>query len=498
MNLIPDTIPETGDYYCTWAAQARVRPAEIPDDALSVRDNMNEEMLFRENGLLGSYFDGVREDIIALLDDGWDVPYGSANPQNAGRFGSLELDTERFPSFKGDPTERLKALSDRIKSLGYKGTGLWIACQRPFADGDPVENVEESRRYWEDRARLCHDAGIAYWKVDWGRMCGAADYREMMTDCVRKFAPGLAIEHMPTGIYPPFGKYVYRRESFNAGENEFNRRILGCSDYLRTYDVLGEFVNAITLNRVALLLGSGLRASERARGILNVEDSMYLGAGLGCSVGVMRHNRFTPGRERRDTPRYAEVVRALKWHRIAPPFAVGGDFAISDELLCDEFAFPPKEPDSWPFVAGKTMRFESPAAISRGCLLPEVEADVKPFAVASKNPNGAYSIALLCRTTGGKLLEYFPAKVRITGARADRPVGIFGKYKSLTIEFDRPVGQMRVMAQDLCRDAAEDITGAVSLSGRELTIGGEVLDRVCAEALRPGDDSAPGLVLKLI
>lgn len=498
MNLIPSAIPETGDYYCTWAAQSRVRPVGIPDDALTVRDNMNEDMLFGENGLLGSYFDEVRADLIALLDDGWDVPYGSANPQNAGRFGSLELDTDRFPSFRGNPTERLKVLSEHIKSLGYKGTGLWIACQRPFSDGDPVEKIEESRKYWEDRARLCHDAGISYWKVDWGRMCGSVEYREMLTDCVRRFAPGLAIEHMPTGIYPPFGKYVYGREGFNAGETAHNQRILGCSDYLRTYDVLGEFVNAITLNRVALLLGAGLKASERARGILNIEDSAYIGAGLGCSIGVMRHNRFTPGRERRDTNRYAEVVRALKWHRIAPPFAVGGDYSISDELLCDEYAFPPKEPDSWPFVAGKTMRFESPAAIARGCPLPEVEAEVKPYAAASKHPNGAYSIALLCRTVCGKVLEYFPARVRIAGASAGCPVGIFGKYESLTIEFDRPIGQMRVMAQDLCRDSAEDITAAVKLSERGLTISGGLIDRLCAGALREGDDSAPGLVLKLI
>lgn len=498
MNLIPSAIPETGDYYCTWAAQSRVRPVGIPDDALTVRDNMNEDMLFGENGLLGSYFDEVRADLIALLDDGWDVPYGSANPQNAGRFGSLELDTDRFPSFRGNPTERLKALSDRIKSLGYNGTGLWIACQRPFSDGDPVEKIEESRKYWENRARLCHDAGISYWKVDWGRMCGSVEYREMLTDCVRRFAPGLAIEHMPTGIYPPFGKYVYGREGFNAGETAHNQRILGCSDYLRTYDVLGEFVNAITLNRVALLLGAGLKASERARGILNIEDSAYIGAGLGCSIGVMRHNRFTPGRERRDTMRYAEVVRALKWHRIAPPFAVGGDYSISDELLCDEYAFPPKDPDSWPFVAGKTMRFESPAAIARGCPLPEVEAGVKPYAAASKHPNGAYSIALLCRTVCGKVLEYFPARVRIAGASAECPVGIFGKYESLTIEFGRPIGQMRVMAQDLCRDSAEDITAAVKLSERGLTISGGLIDRLCAGALREGDDSAPGLVLKLI
>lgn len=62
----------------------------------------------------------------------------------------------------------------------------------------------------------------------------------------------------------------------------------------------------------------------------------------------------------------------------------------------------------------------------------------------------------------------------------------------------RPVERMTVMAQDLCRDCAEDITRAVSRSGCELTISGELINRLCTGSLRAGDDSAPGLVLKLI
>lgn len=43
-------------------------------------------------------FDAARGDLIALLDDGWDVPYGAAD----GRlFGSLEVDAGRFPSLQG-------------------------------------------------------------------------------------------------------------------------------------------------------------------------------------------------------------------------------------------------------------------------------------------------------------------------------------------------------------------------------------------------------------
>lgn len=71
MNLIPDRIPETGDYYCTWATQARIRPMEMGDDAKDVRENMNEDVLFGERGILSEYMKEIRPDLIALLDDGW-------------------------------------------------------------------------------------------------------------------------------------------------------------------------------------------------------------------------------------------------------------------------------------------------------------------------------------------------------------------------------------------------------------------------------------------
>ena len=277
----------------------------------------------------------------------------------------------------------------------------------------------------------------------------------------------------------------------------YNRRILENSNFLRTYDVLGEFSTAITMNRVGLLTGSGLCASDRCRGILNVEDSVYLGAALGCSVGVMRHQRFENGRERESTARYAEVVRAVRWHRIAPPFAFRSDeVRVSDRLLSDSYAYPPREPDVWPFVAGKTMSFRAPEAISRRCELPRAEGDAIPFLAASKNPlTGAYSIAALDRTTGGKTLEYLPAKV---SAYAGEPcdIGVFGRYESLTLEFDRDISGKRVLMQDIFSDSAEDVTAGVRRVSGRLVIPGELIDRIC-DRHNPGDTSAPGIVIKL-
>ena len=495
MNLIPETIPCTGDYYCTWATQARVRPADMADDSLDVRNNLDEEFLFGKNGVIGDYFQLIRRDLIVLLDDGWDVPKGTKNPEDRGRFGSLMPDAARFPFCSGSRADRLSAISHRIKSLGYKGAGLWIACQRPGEIKPGHVPVEEDRPFWEAAARDSHEAGILYWKVDWGNYCNSADYRRMMTESVRRYAPGLLIEHFPAGMYPPFGKYIYSLDRLSDDEDSFNRRIAAASDYLRTYDVKNEFKYSQTLNRIALL-GEGISGSTVK---LNVEDCMYLGAGLGCSVGIMRHNRFAPGRESFDTANYAEVARTVRWHRIAPPFALAeAGLSVADELLYDRCTFPPREIDVWPFVAGKTLESPAPSAISRGCPLPVVTAAVKPFVAASHHPEtGAYSIAALPRTVDGVFMKPFPADVTASGVSPDAPVGIFGRYRRLALRFDRCVEGRRVYAQDLLSDQALHVTGRVGLSDCELVIPGGLIDSLCDANRAAGDNSDPGIVLRL-
>ncbi len=495
MNLIPEKIISTGNYYCTWATQARLRPADMIDDSTDVRNNMREDVLFGEDGILSSYMKEIRGDLIVLLDDGWDVPYGTKNPDDTGKFGSMKLDEGRFPSFTGTPAERLSKLVERIKSLGYKGVGLWVACQKPFKNGDPPEDIEESRKHWEDAAKMCHEAGVCYWKVDWGRMAGNADYRAMMTECVREYAPGLEIEHFPSGMYPPFGKYVYGRDHFTDSELLWNSKISEVSDYLRTYDVHNFFANSITLNRVALLLES---RGEKSSAKLNVEDSAYLGAGLGCAIGIMRHQKFEKGRESKSTIRYTETVRAVKWQRISPPFAVGEtDFRISGELLTDFHTFPPKNPDTWPFVAGKTLVLKSPAAVSRGCELPEASGESKPLLAASMNPQTcAYSIAALERTVGDDILESLRADVTADAKNAGI-FGIFGKYRSLTLTLEYSPAGKRILAQDLSKDEAADVTDKVTINENKLIIPGTLIDEICRENLIPGDDSAPGIAIRI-
>ena len=152
VNLIPDEPKPTGSYFCTWDSQCDHMNTQKnrPKDRGS-RDAMCEDFLFGENGLLNS-FDGVRKDLIVVLDDGWDVPYGAKDRRI---FGSLEADEERFPSLRElTPAARLKALSDRIKALGYRGLGLWVPTQSPsLVNGKELSRTpEEERLYWEERA----------------------------------------------------------------------------------------------------------------------------------------------------------------------------------------------------------------------------------------------------------------------------------------------------------------------------------------------------------
>ena len=143
------------------------------------------------------------------------------------------------------------------------------------------------------------------------------------------------------------------------------------------------------------------------------------------------------------------------------------------------------------------MLFRAPEAISRRCELPRAEGDVIPFLAASKNPlTGAYSIAALDRTTGGKTLGYFPAR---GSAHVGEPfdIGVFGRYESLTLEFDRDISGKRVLIQDLFSDNAEDVTAGVQRVSGRLVIPGEIINRLC-ERQSPGDTSAPGIVMRLM
>lgn len=494
MNLIPLESKKTGNYFCTWDSQCDLMYTwkERPADR-SARDAMNEDFLFGEDGLLRS-FDGVREALIVVLDDGWDVPYGATDSRV---FGSLEADPERFPSLRVlPPAERLKALTKWVKQMGYRGLGLWVPSQSPsLVNGERITRTpEEERLYWEERARWCRDAGVLYLKVDWGAYSGDPAYRTMMTKCMRKYAPGLLVEHAFVG-HPLF-------EEDNADipqeRLQYLQQVLPASDFLRTYDVCHELKYASTIDRAAICLKAAQACQADA--ILNIEDTALIGAALGCTIGVMRHDLEKRRKYGTLPPRLvSETVTALRWQRIAPPFAAGkGSLQISDERYKDVWHCPKRAPGLWPDVPEGDYYVTAPAAIARNMPLPTVLADgEKPYVLCSVHPdNGALCVAVTPRTfvQGVDLAPL--ADIRVQGGSPEQPVGLFGRFSSLTVDFEEPVEGMRVYAQSLLSDTAEDVTQRVRLSGNLLTVPGKQMLQIGT----PEDPKhgIPALVMQLV
>ena len=111
---------DTGDYYCTWATQARVRPADIADDSLDVRNNLNEEFLFGKNGVLSEYFQHIRGDLTVLLDDGWTYRWEPKTPRpRALRLAYARFRT--FPAFYGQSSRApfCNKRQNQVASLGF-------------------------------------------------------------------------------------------------------------------------------------------------------------------------------------------------------------------------------------------------------------------------------------------------------------------------------------------------------------------------------------------
>ena len=76
------------NYWCTWATQGSQLGRSIAGGKLDFpgdqgrpgqRDNLNEAVLFGQDGWAVSDWEGARKDLYLMLDDGWDVPYGATD-----------------------------------------------------------------------------------------------------------------------------------------------------------------------------------------------------------------------------------------------------------------------------------------------------------------------------------------------------------------------------------------------------------------------------------
>jgi len=131
----------------------------------------------------------------------------------------------------------------------------------------------------------------------------------------------------------------------------------------------------------------------------------------------------------------------------------------------------------------------------------KVEAGELPFVVASRNPNGALTIATLGRTicTDPTDRKYWTplADITLVAGKLAGPIGIFGHYKTLSLTFDVPLIGHTILAQDILDNQAKDITVQVRIDGNTLTLPGKLIDQIGLEKATPGDKSDPGLVISI-
>jgi hypothetical protein len=481
-SLVPANSSGASDYFSTWNVQGYICSYSSNED---MRKAMNEKNMFNDSlykNWIG-LFPRIREDLIFVMDDSWDIPQNKNGMLNNNYLGSVELNEERFPSFKGTPTERLQELVKAVKARGWRGLGVWICAQEA-----PVFGKVDSVVYWITRLKVANDAGILYWKVDWGKNNNNYGWRKMLTNLGRKYAPDLIIEHA------------------------MNEKFIEISDAYRTYDVENVVAQPITIRRISNLLY--YEPENGAKGIINCEDEPYIAAALGCAIGIQRHtfsgnlpNRtkdfvFPPvGRDLKK--RMDEVTRGIRWHHIAEPFGVGDDnYSIDTVVLNDYWIL--EERETWCTWCkgrnpGDTLCESAPARLSRGLPLPEVinPNPNQPFVLSSQYPNGTVAIATIGR---GIKRNYFLQRMNIEQKiyNINAPIGIFGDYESLSLRlpFNIEGGKYKVYGQDLAGDKPMDVTKEIIFSGNEVKIPGDVIRRVGLSAATRGDISDPGLVLR--
>lgn len=470
-NLVPNRASQAPDYFCTWNIQGY---ACDYTGALPTRALMTEASLFGKGALQGwlDFYPRVRKDLLFVMDDSWDVP--ASNDEKA--LGRLQLDEGKFPSFRGNAVTRLARLTKAVKAKGWRGLGGWVCAQECS-----LLEQKAPREYWADRLKELSRGGMSYLKVDWGKHDRDVEWRKMLAELRREFSPNTIIE---SALTPDSIRFA---------------------DVYRTYDVETVISAPTTLHRIASLLASP--AAKGSPTILNCEDELYIAAGLGCAFGVMRHPLAGPlPNGKRDfvfpatcrdlKRRMDEVVRAARWHRIAPPFAIcQSDSFQAPTALTDRWTM--QDGESWvERASGSVASASAPAVLARGLDLPVVKCDEAepPFVVAARYPNGCLSVATVGRALDRSYRTPL-ADVRVEGATVGKPIGVFGRYKSLSIRFDGKSKPKAIWAQDLASEKSENIIDQVRVDGGVVTLSGELIDRIGLAAAHKGDVSDPGLVI---
>ncbi len=505
-NLVPIEVGTAPNYWCTWYWQnyliLKGQEVTNPDAGTvytnsAAREQMTEENIFGEHGMARIMLPKTRSDYYFVIDHGWQNKRIKENT-----FFTLIMDTLDFPRYAHlKPKESIKQMNIDIQALGWKGLGLWVR-------GNPSE--EEMRKFVE----WSKYAGVEYWKIDGG------DTKHYYASKIKnEIYPELTLEHV-TGAGPINPKWdvpeLSLYPSVYSSEEEVSKQLdalhtIKNTDVFRTYDAAPLLVSTTTMQRVHDILLQTAGNSEY-KAFLNIQDDCNIAAALGLLVAAKRHPMNTPrmykGKDlhfqisgnRHVDKRLNEMDRLALWQRIASPMPAGyGTYMFSSQNLVDSIVF--QESDTWyKPTYGKMVRQSAPAIMARNIVLPEVKfKELAPYVMASKFPNGAIAIATEGRVTPNQSWIHPKADITLKEVEVNKPVGIFGHYNSLSLEFSQNLPEeIKIYAQDLLSEKAIDITKKVTIHKNKIIIPGVLIEEIGTMAGDTGDISAPGMVIKII
>lgn len=506
-NLIPAEPSEAPNYWCTWYAQNywQQRGGEIKNFNMINNPNAREELTYHhvfneKDGWASTYLPKGRADMYFLIDHGWQTKDKSKRIEGAQPFFSLQIDEEDFPEYADTkPEEALRLFNEEIQAHGWKGLGIWVR-------GDISEDVARKFVEWSKYA------GVKYWKIDGGDIDHFYAYK-----IKQEIFPELVLEYVtPAGnINPDWDKpglkeypSLYAVDSVHKANT---LRVLQNSDVFRTYDASPQLMSTTTLRRTHDLLKVASN-NPKYISVLNLQDDCNAAAALGCLVASKRHPNFNErlykGKDlhhqlngkRHMQARINEVERFGRWERIAPAFPVGeGTYTYSEKELID--CLPYDEYSTWNKATyGKVVYQSAPSVMARNMALPVVEVEGEaPYVMATKYPNGAVCVATEGRVKPEDEWFYPLAKVTVEVKDTKVPVGVFGYYKELVLQYGAPLDNVKgIWAQDLLADYSVDIKDKVRIEGNKVIIPGNVIQEIGLSAADDGDISSPGMVLKIV
>ena len=129
---------------------------------------------------------------------------------------------------------------------------------------------------------LSDSAAIRYWKIDIG------DPSFGLVRVRNETHLPLTFEHVHGRIACQWRLAQAMAASVAQPWDSRRMTILRNTDVYRTYDVTSILSLPTTLDRLAAML-QGAEGHPEVKGVLNVEDEVYVAAVMGCTMGVMRH-----------------------------------------------------------------------------------------------------------------------------------------------------------------------------------------------------------------